>query len=37
VTHVLDAERAEEHALHPRARAAGGRLIYDVGAQQNLF
>jgi uncharacterized protein (DUF488 family) len=37
VTHILDADRAEEHALHPHARVADGRLVYDAGAQRRLF
>jgi len=37
VVHILDAETAEPHAVHPRVRIANGALLYDVGGQGSLF
>lgn len=37
VAHIVDAGRLEEHALHPRGRVAGDRLVYDAGVQGELF
>jgi len=37
VVHILDADTAEPHAIHPRVRVANGALLYDVGGQGRLF
>lgn len=37
VVHLLAADACEAHALDPRARVVAGRLVYDRGAQAELF
>lgn len=37
VIHILDEKKTEPHRLHPTARLADGRLVYDVGETRKLL